>query len=196
MKPTFYDNGLKGVRGHYYHLRKALGRKKALRTIRKIGHTENRKVNAILHKISREIVDSAKETDSMIAFGKLTGIRKNGHGRRFNRKLCSFPYYRLAQYIKYKAKWEGIMVVEVPEAYTSKTCHVCGARGTRKAGLFRCSCVLHDDADRNGAINIGRRALGHVSNAGAVSEPARNLAEIEKNEIRDSAWKSPNYVGQ
>lgn len=178
MKPIFYDNGLKKTRGHYYHLRKALGMKKALKTIRKVGHTERRKVNDILHKISRDIVDSAKETDSMIAFGRLTGIRKNGRGKRFGRKLNSFPYYRLAQYIRYKAEWEGIMVVEVSEAYTSKTCHLCGELGERKAGSFRCRCGLQDDADRNGAINIGSRALGHVSEVGAVSEPARNLTNF------------------
>jgi hypothetical protein len=36
-------------------------------------------------------------------------------------------------------------------------------------GLFECSrCGLLENADRNGAFNIGRRALGQVSKVGAV----------------------------
>ena len=48
----------------------------------------------------------AKETNSLIAFGKLKGIRKQDKGRKFNRKLNSSPYYKLTQYIRYKANEE------------------------------------------------------------------------------------------
>lgn len=53
-------------------------------------------VNDILHKISKAIVDEALENDSMIVLGDLKGIRRNGEGRKFNRKLNNgFPYHRL-----------------------------------------------------------------------------------------------------
>jgi len=112
-------------------------------------------------------VNWAKETNSLIVFGKLKGIRKQNKGRKFNRKLNSFPYYKLAKYIKYKAIEEEIFVLEAPEAYTSQICHKCGKKGIRKNGLFKCkNCGLMDNADRNGAINIGKRALGYMSKVG------------------------------
>jgi transposase len=99
----------------------------------------------------------------------LKGIRKNGNskGRRFNRKLNSFPYHKLSRYIKYKANWLGISVITVSEAYTSQTCSICGGRGERHNGLFKCSCGAELNADYNGAINIMKRAFGLASKAGA-----------------------------
>lgn len=62
---------------------------------------------------------------------------------------------------------QGILVLEIQENYTSQICWKCGNKGTRKNGLFRCeNCGLEDNADRNGAINIGKRALGYISKAG------------------------------
>ena len=108
-KPKFYGKGLRKVKGHYFWLRRTLALKKAYKTIKKIGYKERRVVNDILHKISRAIVNEALENDSMIVLGNLKGIRKNNKGRRFNRKLNNgFPYYRLSQFIEYKAKWLGI----------------------------------------------------------------------------------------
>jgi len=45
----------------------------------------------------------------------LKNIRKKNKGRRFNRKLNTFPYYRLSNFIECKASWEGIAVIEVNE---------------------------------------------------------------------------------
>jgi len=121
-------------------------------------------------------VEEAERLNAVIAVGNPKGIRKNDKGRRFNRKLNSWPFWKLRQYIKYKASWRGIMVVEVSEAYTSQRCWRCGAisvRSCRHRGLFECSqCGLDENADRNGTFNIGRRALGQVSKVGAaVNQP-------------------------
>ena len=75
-------------------------------------------VNDILHKISRTIVNEALENNSMIVLGNLKGIRRNGKGRRFSRKLNNgFPYYKLSQFIEYKARWRGIKVIKVSERH-------------------------------------------------------------------------------
>jgi len=86
-KPKFYGKELRQVKGHYFHLRRSLALKKAYKTIKKIGDKEGQVVNDILHKISGAIVNEALENNSMIVLGKLKGIRKNGKGRKFNRKL-------------------------------------------------------------------------------------------------------------
>jgi putative transposase len=167
-KPKFYGKELRRIKGHHFYLRRFLSLKKAYRTIKKIGYKERRITNNILHKISRAIVNEALENDSMIILGRLKGIRQNGKGRRFNRKLNNgFPYYRLSQFIEYKAKWLGIKVVRVSERYTSQTCHKCEQKGLRVGSLFKCNCGYSCNADYNGAMNILKRAMGYTPMAGA-----------------------------
>jgi len=164
----YYGKEIRNIRGHYFYLRKKLGEKKANKTIKKIGQTERRKVNDQLHKISRKIVNMAKETNSALVIGDLKGItkKKNNKGRKFNRKLSMMPFAKLSDYIKYKANLEGIQVVKVNEAHTSQTCNKCGKKGIRNKGLFKCKCSYDDNADRNGAINIAKRGLGEMSSSG------------------------------
>jgi len=172
----FYGRELRRVRGHYFHLRRKLGEKKLLKVIKRIGNKESRITNNQLHKIAKAIVNEAELLNAIIAIGNPKDIRRNGRGRRFNRKLNSWPFWKLRQYIEYKANWRGIRVVEVNEAYTSQLCWRCGTIGVRSGGhhgLFECPrCGLKENADRNGAFNIGRRALGYMSKVGAVvSQP-------------------------
>lgn len=167
----FYGREIRQTRGHYFYLQKQLNRK----TIRKISNTEKRKIKDQLHKISRKIVNQALQTNSLIVFGDLNGIRKNRKGRKFNRKLNSMPFHRLSQYIEYKAKWEGLQVIKVSEAYTSQTCSKCGQMGVRTNGLFKCSCGYQDNADRNGAINIAKRGLGQCSKSGVSVAMPRTI---------------------
>ena len=81
------------------------------------------------------------------------------------------PFYRLKEYIKYKALERGIAVIEVPEHYTSKQCSKCGSMNTKRPsqGLFIClDCEYQINADMNGAKNILKRAMGYMVWAGAV----------------------------
>jgi putative transposase len=190
-KPRFYGKALRRVQGHYFHLRRKLGEKKALKAIKNIGSHEQRIVNHELHKISKAIVQEALENSSLIVLGNLKGVRQNGRGRRFNRKLNSFPYHKLASFIKYKAQWQGIPVLKVSEAYTSQQCSRCGQKGLRVRGLFKCPhCGLNLNADWNGARNILKRALGHVSSAGAAFDTAQNFSygQPESNDERRIFW--------
>ena len=162
--PKYYGKEIREIRGHHFYLRKQLNRK----TIRKINDKEKRQIKDQLHKISRAIVNQALQTKSLIVLGDLKHIRKNGKdkGRRFRRKLNSMPFSKLSQFIEYKARWEGLQVIKVSEAYTSQTCSKCGQIGIRTNGLFKCSCGYQDNADRNGAINIAKRGLGQASKSG------------------------------
>jgi len=170
----FYGKKLRAVRGHYFCLRRKLPNRRA---VKKVGKHEKRIVNHELHKISKAIVQEAKRTNSAIILGKLKGIRENGNGkgRRFNRKLNNFPYHKLSSYIEYKAGWLGIPILKVNEAYTSQTCSICGGKGIRHNGLFKCFCGVELNADYNGAKNIMNRAFGLVSKTGAtVNLPRTN----------------------
>lgn len=96
-KTRFYGQELRRVRGHYFHLRRKLGGKKLLKVIRRIGTKESHTTNDQLHKIAKNIVDEAERRNVIIAIGNPKGIRKNSKGRRFNRKLNSWPYWKLRQ---------------------------------------------------------------------------------------------------
>lgn len=170
-RPMFMGREVRGLRRHYAYLRRVLGQKKLLRMIRKIGNTEQRKVNDILHKISRELVNIAKKNNACILLGDLTGIRDRTRGRRFNRIVANMPFYRLTQYITYKASWEGIPVLTTKEWYSSKTCSRCGSGSTSRPfqGLFVChACGYSCNADYNGAVNLGNRLAEHVFANGTV----------------------------
>jgi putative transposase len=174
LKPKFYGKELRKVKGHYFYLRRSLALKKAYRTIKKIGHKEKRIINDILHKISKAIVNEALANNSMIVLGSLKGIRKNGKSKTFNRKLNNgFPYYKLSQFIGYKARWLGIKIVKISERNTSRFCHKCGAKGLRVGSSFKCpNCGYSCNADHNGAMNILKRAIGYMPMAGVpLAEP-------------------------
>ena len=177
--PHFYGRKVRGLRRHYAWLRKRLGEKKALATIRKIKDTEKRKVNTVLHKVSRDIVDEAERENAIIVLGDLTGIRQRAQnkGRRMRRIVANMPFYRLTQMITYKATLKGILVVTTSEAYTSRNCHVCGCEGDRPMqGLFVCRHCGEYNADLNGAINIGlklERNLGYMPLFGGMRELSR-----------------------
>jgi len=199
-RTRFYGRELRRVRGHYFHLRRKLGRRKLLKVVKRIGKKESRIVNDQLHKIAKAIADDAERLGAVIVIGNPKGIRRNRGGRRFNRKLNSWPFWKLRQYIEYKANWRGIAVVEVSEAYTSRQCRRCetiGVRSGRHHGLFECpKCGLKENADRNGAFNIGRRALGQVSKVGAVvSQPVTGaLPPIELGSVvQFSTPEAPHF---
>jgi len=84
-RTVFYGKDLNHVRGWYFWLRRQLGLKKVIDTI-KIGDHEKRIANNIIHKITREIVDRAIETDSLIVLGKLTGLRQNQERKKGEEK--------------------------------------------------------------------------------------------------------------
>lgn len=185
---TFYGSEVRRIREHYKQLRKSIGKakvRKGKQVIGRVEDAESRKVDDRIHKISRAIVEDAVERDAIIVIGDLGGIREdNDLGRYTNDKVHRFPFAKLLNYVEYKAHEAGIEVLVVDEAYTSQMCNRCAEHGTRNTqGLFRCEhCGLEDNADKNGALNIAKRALGKferpLSDAGAVlAQPITPAAE-------------------
>jgi len=176
-KPRFYGKEVRTIRGRYFRLRRSAGKP---RIIKKWRCKERETVRHQVHAITRRIVEKAKQSNAIIAIGDLKGIRNGNRGRSFNRRLSSQPFYLFKQLLTYKANWEGIRVLVVPEAYTSQTCHRCSMRGYRVGGRFSCqNCDLTVDADVNGAWNIAKRAHGLLHETGAVLTPPITLGEWE-----------------
>jgi len=177
-RPRFYGKDVRQARGNYFRLRRSVGK---ARIIKRWRHKEQETVRHQVHAITRRIVEQAKRANAIIVIGDLKGIREHDRGRSSNRRLSSQPFHLFKQYLTYKANWEGIRVLTVPEAYTSQTCHRCGVRGHRVGGRFSCqNCGLTVDADVNGAWNIAKRAHGLlVHETGGLLAVPRTLASCE-----------------
>ncbi|MFU8653957.1 RNA-guided endonuclease InsQ/TnpB family protein [Methanotorris formicicus] len=121
---------------------------------------EKNYVKDYMHKISRWIVELAKEKSVLrIVVGDLTkNFSDLDIGRRNNEKFHRIPFGKLINMITYKAEELGISVDKVDESYTSQKCSACGIikKSNRKyRGLYVCSnCGTVINADVNGARNI------------------------------------------
>jgi len=128
----------------------------------KYGKAERNRVNQALHKVSKQIVEKAKQSKSIIVLEKLTNILKghrrgNGEGRKMRGRLHRWSFRELQHQIEYKAKWEGIPVEYVSARNTSKTCSQCGfinkvLKYEREWQCPNCGAIL--DRDLNAARNI------------------------------------------
>ncbi|MFY9868346.1 MAG: transposase [Candidatus Nitrosopolaris sp.] len=182
-RPNFYGAAVRGIRGFYFNLRRKLGEKKASDKIKSLKNIEFLQVNHELHKI-----EEAKRTNAVIVLGKLKGIRKNIKGsRRMRRLINNFPYYRLVQYIKYKAAWRSIRTLEISEADTSNTCFNCRTKdkkARKTQGLFQCgNCSIRTNADYNGAMNILQRGVGILSTLGGFLTYPEPSVIIDRNKM-------------
>jgi len=167
---------LNGLRHRHAHLRARLqkkGTKSAKRLLKKRRNKEQRFARDVNHRVSKQLVERAKDTGRGIAVEDLTGIRDRVTARKAHRRqLHSWAFYDLRAKIEYKAALAGVPVVAVDPRNTSRTCPVCGCidkRNRPDQSTFSCvSCGHSGFADHIAAVNISRRAAvsqPHVSDA-------------------------------
>ena len=164
----------KGIKSlnQFYNKRKAeLQQKKASRQIKELGFWRTKKLQDLLHKTSRFLVNYClKNNIGTIIIGKNKGWKqKSKLGKKNNQHFISIPFDDLIRKIQYKAEEIGIKIILQEESYTSITDHLSlepmkklGKRkGKRiKRGLFQSSNGKTLNADVNGAIGIIRKVVG------------------------------------
>ena len=101
------------------------------RVFSKYGEKQRNRVQPLLHNVSKRIVDEARTRRYGIVMERLTGMRRlyrkgNGQSRSYRARMNSWSFGELQRQVEYKAKWEGIQVVQVPARNTSKRCSICG----------------------------------------------------------------------
>jgi putative transposase len=148
---------------------------------------EKERVKQLLNRVSKQIIDQAKEKQRAVVLERLKVIRyshqkRNGESRAKRRRISLWPFRQLQSYIEYKAGWEGVPIEYVSPTNTSKTCSSCGYlnRGlkmTERSWLCpQCGCRL--DRDLNAAVNIERR--GKIPCLGVVRPGAQDTDEAVK----------------
>ena len=110
----FYGNGRKNkyMRRHYAYLRKKLQTSKKMKAVKQINDKEQRIMRDIDHKLSHDIVKTAVEHNvKVIKLEQLQNIRSTTRkSRKNNHSLHTWSFYRMAQFIEYKAKLAGISI--------------------------------------------------------------------------------------
>ena len=157
-KTAFFGNGHqnKYMKRQFRSKRTALGKAKKPEVIKKLNNKEQRWMKDQDHKVSRQVVNFAKDNGvSVIRLEQLQNIRSTARKSRKNEKnLHTWSFYRLAQFIAYKAAMLGIKVIFVNPAYTSQSCPKCGNRNHAKDRSYTCGCGFRSHRDKVGAMNI------------------------------------------
>ena len=175
-----YSGGhVNGLRNRYFKIRQRLqkkGTKSAKRLLKKRSKKESRFAKQENHRISKELVQRAKDTGRGIALENLQGIHERVTVRKAQRRQHhSWSFYDLRQKIEYKAKLAGVLVVLVDPRNTSRTCPICGTidkRNRPTQSVFSCvQCNFSGFADHIAAVNIGRAAVNRP-HAGQFAAPA------------------------
>lgn len=146
------------------------GTRGAKKLMKRLKGKETTTATIINHTISKSIVESAKANKKGIAIEDLTGIQftSNRKSKKFKTKLRRWSFYQLRCFLEYKSKLNGVKLVVVDPAYTSKTCCCCHHIGKRSNKSFKCqNCGNDIDADANASINIA--TLGAV-----ISQPVKS----------------------
>lgn len=141
----------------YNYLRGKLqsyGSKSSKRHLRKLSKKENRFRRDVNHCISKEIVNLLPE-NSIIVLEDLKYIRQRtkSWSKELNRKLNSWTFSQLENFLTYKAQAKNILVERVSAYYTSQKCSSCGF--THKDNrlnqpTFKCQkCNFQLNADLN-----------------------------------------------
>lgn len=170
----FNGKQIKNVRGKYAYLRQKLqskGTKSAKRLLRKISRKERQFVTDTNHCISKTIVNMPYD---IFALEDLTSIRvQSRKGKDFNRKLNSWAFYQLAQFLEYKAEALGKSVIYVDPRFSSQKCSKCGdiRKSNRKGNSYHCkACGFQLHSDLNAALNIAQAGISCLSRL-SVNQP-------------------------
>lgn len=130
----------------------------------------NAKIKDQMHKISHKVVEYCKVHNiGTIVIGHNENWKQNINiGKKNAQNFVSIPFCILTKQLQYKTEEIGSQVILQEESHTSKCSFLdsepiehhenyIGKRISR--GLFRCGNGIIINADVNGSLNIGRKAI-------------------------------------
>jgi putative transposase len=132
------------------------------------------------HRIAKELVCKAKDTNRSLAIEDLTHMRKRTTVKKGQRaRHSNWAFFQLRSFTEYKGKVAGVMVIKVDPRNTSRRYSACGhcEKGNRNSqSEFVCKvCHYSINADYNGALNIRCRAMVNKRMVSHLQTPAASL---------------------
>jgi putative transposase len=135
----------------------------------KYGERRKNRIQQLLHRVSKQIVDSALQNRQGIVFEDIREIRRlyrkgTGQARAYRAQMNAWPFHEIKRQVEYKAAWVGVPVITLTKAETRGTSQVCPRCGerlqsskqlSRKLWCQRCREMF--DRDLVAVLNIARR---------------------------------------
>lgn len=151
------------------------GRKRRMKPIERLQAKIDNAYKTLNHQISRRLIDFAiQQNAGTIQLEDLGSIKEVLTGSFLGQR---WRYYELQQFIEYKAKEVGIVVIAVDPRNTSRRCSKCGhihidftrkfrdqhRQKSRKVCQFECpACGFESDPDYNAAKNLTVKDIAKV----------------------------------
>lgn len=148
----------------------------------KYGIRRKNRINQLLHKVSKAIVQHAVQNKQAIVFEDIRNIRKlyqkgNFQGRQYRGRLNGWSFAEIKRQIEYKAKWNGVPIIQLTKKETRGTsilCPVCGKRLQvgHDRSLWCESCQRLMDRDIVAVMNQSLRGLSRFDSSKGVAHEA------------------------
>jgi putative transposase len=171
----------------------------------KYGMRRKRRVNQLLHRLTKAIVWRAKVNKTSLVFEDIRHIRRlyrkgNHQGRSYRATMNNaWSFGEVKRQIEFKAAWEGVPIIQLSVGdtrSTSQLCPQCGkkiAQVDRKTRQLWCAeCKRWMDRDVLAAMNLSIKGLARfASSKGLASEVMkRNPESAMRVILRADASKS------
>ena len=148
--------------------------------LKKVRGKQKRVSKELRYLIAKDVKAFLPDTPCLIAIGLPKHIRQNKgtrmkhastyrwtRSKRHRKRLNRWSFNALAEILVAVCSEAGHLVVIVPEAWTSKTCHKCDGRDVyindRAFSCLNTDCRWTGDRDVNAAINIAKIGLGKIA---------------------------------
>ena len=176
--PRFYEHAMRRL-AHAQRVvsRRKKGsknREKAKARVMRLSRKVRRQRGHVLHCLSAAYANS----HGTVVIEALRTKNMMSVGGGLARSIGAVGWGRFAELLRYKLARMGGMLVEVPAAYSSQTCHACGyvdATNRRSQSAFACvACGLVEHADLNAAkVLLSRANRSALPVEGTVPEAAQ-----------------------
>ncbi|MHB1907895.1 MAG: IS200/IS605 family accessory protein TnpB-related protein [Nitrososphaerales archaeon] len=173
----------------------------------KYGTRKKNRVQNILNKISKNVVQRALENKQAIVFEDIKYIRSlyrkgNYQGKDYRRLMNNWPFYEIKRQIEYKAEWLGVPIIHLTKKETRGTSLECPSCGERLQKAFKnevqrkrrdlwCSkCKRWLDRDLVATLNISYRGWLRFSqskgtgNEAMVQEPSKQVVILQVDPVK------------
>ncbi len=114
----------------------------------KHGKRRKNRVDQILHKVSKTVVEYVITNKTALVFEDIRHIRKlyqkgNGQGREYRGRMNGWSFSEIKRQIEYKSRWKGVPIIQLSKKETmgtSSRCPICGERLRKDMQTRNLSC--------------------------------------------------------
>lgn len=129
--------------------------------MKKMKSKQSNQIKDFQHKLSKKIIDNTRANTIIIGDLNVKNMAKSKI-KGLNRSIQNTGFLaRFTEFLTYKSELKGKKIIKIDEAYTSKTCFICGKIHDIKLYNRKmiCECGNNIDRDMNSSINIMLRFL-------------------------------------